>query len=662
MKKVLLFASILGYFMYLFPVFDCIEIKENNTGYYISNRGNNFLNIYPINRTFYWPVNYTSETYMFGSGFAFGTICLNDTLYSTGDDLSHPGISDFVPGDGSDNPAPYDDPFFRIYKSYDIHYPVDSTLSLVDVYCVYNDLDSSYRWISYSSPVRIVVEQQLYNFRAPKVENMIFMNFKIKNKNTGNFEKSYFSFWADPDIGSDYYNELLGFVEDEDIVYQFQLEGESGWHDTPGIISFKLLQGPIATETVDVYHDGSKIILPFQPICLTQFRNVNYTTYPADIEKRYLLSAGYKFWEFDSLNPENSYEPFPLWTQSLSGYPGKNLDSTSAGNKSLIFSSGPFDLNANDSMSVSMVVYLTKSPDSIISLGNLAKWWWKNRNTKYLQFLTPLNLQKISSQTIFSWVGNITFPKYSLHFLNLSTGVWYDVKDLTTNSYLFNPATFNDAVYLCGVGGYTDTSFIGDKNHLYILVDNAGKNGPPYIYSYEKSLTDDSIITLKWKTLDPDDNLSNSYIYFVSSTNDSVYKKTFEKTDTIFSLNLVQSLPEDNYKIVLISVDDSLLSDTSIVYHEFFLSGIDYDRKIENKNIFTFKVLQKKDLIELIVEGKKDDVEISLYNIEGRKMENIYSGSVDGTFRITRKLNLPCGIYFIKEKTTRKIQHIYLIK
>ncbi|MEJ5308104.1 MAG: hypothetical protein WHT27_07390 [candidate division WOR-3 bacterium] len=112
----------------------------------------------------------------------------------------------------------------------------------------------------------------------------------------------------------------------------------------------------------------------------------------------------------------------------------------------------------------------------------------------------------------------------------------------------------------------------------------------------------------------------------------------------------------------MISVDDSLLSDTSIVYHKFLLSGIKDDRKIENKNLFTFKVLQNKDLIELIIEGKKDDVEISLYNLEGRKIENIYSGSVDGIFRVTRKLNLPCGIYFVKERSTRKIQRIYLIK
>lgn len=577
MKKPFFLISVSIFFILCFAVFDQGKIEENNVGYFLTNFGINFQDVYAGNNSgLWWPKIYPQETYIFGSGMGFATLLLTDTTSSTSYYPSS-GTTEFVPGDGSDNSFPYDNPFFRVYKSYEIYYPFDSTLSLVDVYSVYNDLDSSYRLIASSKPVRIVVDQYTYNFRAPKMKDMIFIHFRIKNLNNIKLEKSYFTYWADNDIGDDFSNELLGFVENEDLVYQFQLTSETGWHDFPGILSFKLLQGPLATDTVDVYHDGSKLILPYQPICLTQFRNVTINSDPYDHIKRYIFAAGYRLEDFNPSDPESSFEPFPLWGSGIAGYPGNTEDSSAVNDKKFGFSSGPFDLEVGDSTDVSIVVYLTKNPDSIIPLAKLAKWWWNNRNVKYIQFLTPSNLQKISSPTLFSWSGNITFPKYSLHLLNLSNESWLDIEDITSNSYNLDPSTLDDGVYLCGVGGYTDTSFIGDKNHLYVLIDNAGKNGSPYILSFEKSITQDTIINLKWKVLDPDSNLLNNYIYFVNSNGDSIYKGVFDKNDSTFSFNIYKNLPNDSYDIVLISVDDSLCSDTAIDYYV-----VNFEREVGN--------------------------------------------------------------------------------
>ncbi|MGE3063019.1 MAG: T9SS type A sorting domain-containing protein [bacterium] len=578
MKRLFVFGLILLTALSTYAVYDQELIDANNIGIYISNFGIVGQNCETGASGCWWPSGFVAETYIFGSGMWIGglvdtafiisggdTTFFFDTLVSCGYNANSGG-TEFVPGDGSDNPAPYDDYAFRVYLSDQLEYPIDSILSQLDSYCVMNEMDESKHFTSENKPLGLVVEQFTYEFSSIILADVFFIRLSVINTTGKKIRQAYISYNIDSDIGNeagDAANDLLGFITEEDIGYQFQLEEEVGWTNYPGVIGWTYIQGPIATDTVDVYHDGSKIIYPGDSLGMTSFTNYTISNDPFTKQARYLAMAGYDYTVFDPLNPEASYHPFPSWGTGVIGYPGETQDSTLGADKRFMISSGPFDIQPYDTVELVVAFAINSDPDQIITTLNTAKNWWKNRNTDYVTLINPSIFQKVSSPFSFTWNASRTLPYYSLTLRNMNSGLTTAYSGDNTFSALIDPLTLQDGLYKWNISNYSFAEAIISKENRYVVIDNPGINGAPCIFAYE-SETDGGKINFNWRVSDPDNNLSYQTISLTDTNGRMVFSANLSPSDSQFSLNAYNNIPNGLYVFYLTAVDDSSAVDSLI--------------------------------------------------------------------------------------------------
>lgn len=341
----------------------------------------------------YWPSGYPGENYIYGCGVWFGALVdtlidgsdtLRDTLVSIGYNPNS-GSSEMVPGDAGDKPL-YTNTYEIVYKSTSNWPPkdadgnviFDSTVSMQDLYCEYSDKDPGQHLTIENLPLGIEIYQSNYAWVGPLKEDIIFMVYRVKNANEDgdNLNNCYIGVCTDNDIGNESgssANDLLGFIDtitvDGDfkqmnLGYQFQLDPEAGWSHDPGIVAFKYMQSPIATEDVDVYHDGSIVIDSGQEIGMSTFNYFTLATDPSTKQERYQVMAGYDHLNFDPNNPEAYFRPFPDWGEGTAGYPGQTQ--SEAGDKRFIMASGPFSLPNESMTTVVVAVMVAKNVDELL--------------------------------------------------------------------------------------------------------------------------------------------------------------------------------------------------------------------------------------------------------------------------------------------------------
>lgn len=405
MKRILVFISALLLFTGIFAKWDMIWSDYNNLNITVSNYGIIGHDVTTGNDGGYWPSGYPEENYIYGSGIWFAGLMDTffvycDTLVSTGYKPGG-GSSEFCPGDGSDAPE-YDNELERVYNSADDWPPMkadstvwfDSTFSDYDTYCFFSDKDPGQHFTAETLPMGITVKQWTYQWATGLLNDVVFLRHVIKNENEDSLDlyNCYYAFSVDADIG-DYTNDLAGFIDTMTVdymgasdtlmqlntAYQFQLEPETTWVHEPRIISLVMLETPITEQLVDLYHDGSFYIAPFSELGMTSYRYLTLATDPPTDEERYQVHAGYDYLTFDPSNPEESYKPFPLqndWGNKPSGYPGTAEDSTRAGDKRFIVSSGPFDLDYGDSTIVTIAFVINQQPSDIVpNTLSLMEFW-----------------------------------------------------------------------------------------------------------------------------------------------------------------------------------------------------------------------------------------------------------------------------------------------
>lgn len=385
-------------------VFDqrILDINQINT--YITNFAIFGQDVYSGNISgLYWPAGFPQETYVFGAGVWVGGIIENDdgtedTTMSCGY-YPNSASTEFVPGDindaSPDRPTPYNNPWDIVYISTSDNYGqpwplkttsgADSVVSMQDSYTEFNDMDLSYRLVPSSIPLEIEVKQTTYAWVGPLKEDIIFIKYDIQNKRSDkkDIKKCYVGIGADNDIGNeaqDAANDLLGFIDTMtvdyagvndtlmqiNVGYQFQLEEEANWTHFPGIVAYKYLESPKATEPIDLYHDGSFIIPAGERIGMTTFNYFTIQTDPSDHIKRYLVLAGYDHTRYNPNDPEASYRPFPNWGQGVPGFPGKTEDPTAAGDKRFAMASGPFTLKYDSTATVIIGIIISKNSDEML--------------------------------------------------------------------------------------------------------------------------------------------------------------------------------------------------------------------------------------------------------------------------------------------------------
>lgn len=578
MKKWMVLVLIAVVAFNLNAIYDQQLIDANNIGIYISNFGIVGQNNETGNSGCWWPASYPLETYIFGAGMWIGGLV--DTAFTvSGDDTTfyfdtlvscgynpQSGTTEFVPGDGSDNPSPYDDYSFKVYLSDELDYPIDSTLSQLDSYCSMNEMDESSHFSLENKPLGLVVEQFTYEFSSLILADVFFIRLNVINTTEKRIRQAYISYNVDSDIGNeadDAANDLLGFIVEEDIGYQFQLEDEAGWTNSPGVIGWTYIQGPVATDTVDIYHDGLKMIYPGDSLGMTSFRYFTIATDPFTKQKRYLAMAGYDHTDFNPLNPEASYTPFPSWGTGVDGYPGETEDSVLGADKRFLISSGPFDIQPYDTVELVVAFAIKSDPNQMVATLDAAKNWWKNRNTDYVTLINPSLFQKISSPFLFTWSASRTLPYYGLTFHNMNDGLTTGYSGDNGFSSLIDPLDLQDGLYKWNISNYSFAEVIISKENRYVLVDNPGINGAPVIFEYECEENEGNI-DFNWRVTDPDGNLAYQTISLVDRYGREVFNEYISPIDSQFSVNAYNTIPNGLYTVTLTAVDDSSAVDSII--------------------------------------------------------------------------------------------------
>ncbi|MEO0234304.1 MAG: hypothetical protein ABIN39_06750 [candidate division WOR-3 bacterium] len=386
-------------------IFDQRMLDINQINTWITNFAIFGQDVYSGNNSgLYWPAGFPQETYVFGAGVWVGGIIENDdgtadTTMSCGY-YPNSASTEFVPGDindaSPDRPTPYTNPWDIVYISTSDNYGqpwplkttsgADSVVSMQDSYTEFNDMDIAYRLVASSKPLEIEVKQTTYAWVGPLKEDIIFIKYEIQNKRSDHkdIKKCYVGIGADNDIGNEAgtaANDLLGFIDTMtvdyagvndtlmqiNVGYQFQLESEAGWTHFPGIVAYKYLESPRATEPIDLYHDGSFIIPAGERIGMTTFNYFTIQTDPSDHIKRYLVLAGYDHTIYNPNDPEASYRPFPTWGQGVPGYPGKTEDPTAKGDKRFAMASGPFTLKYDSTATVIIGIIISKNSAEMLN-------------------------------------------------------------------------------------------------------------------------------------------------------------------------------------------------------------------------------------------------------------------------------------------------------
>ncbi len=544
----------------------------------------------------YWPAGYPAENYVYGSGIWFaalvdtlisGTDTLRDTLVTIGYNPNS-GCSEFVPGDGSDGPA-YSNIYEIVYKSTSNWPPkdadgttiFDSTLSMQDTYCEYSDKDASHHFTSENKPLGIQVNQFTYSWVGPLLEDIQFIKITVKNDNPDfrDLKKCYFAYTADLDIGNESgvsANDILGFVDTITISdtlmqlntgYQFQLEEEAGWSHTPGIPSVVYLSSPIATYDIDLYHDSSYIIPMGDEIGMTSFNHFSLVTDPTTKQQRYQVMAGYNHMNYDTLDPEASYSPFPDWGNNNPGYPGQNEHSTQSGDKRFLMSCGPFDLPYGDSVSIVFAIAISKNPDDLIAHSLIVINLWNNYLNNKITLLAPADGAEISSNANFSWQPFAEKDSFRFDI----AGVYNDTVLMFTGAnsgiYNFNTLSLPDNKYKWNVWNYDYWFFESHSDKRLVIINNPNVNGVPHIDAFDANIPSDRCY-LTWDIFDPDgDNILKHIVIIREIYNDTLL--TINTYDDNYSFSAYNYLPDGDYKAFIRAIDDSLASDSSCDYFSY---------------------------------------------------------------------------------------------
>lgn len=585
--------------LFIHADFDAVMHDFNDVNAYISNYGMIAHDASTTLPGLYWPSGYPSETYAYGGGLWIGGLVdaggsSYDTIVAFGYNPMT-GNTDFMPGDLSSAPL-YDSDSLIVYMSdssnngYD--WPLknsamrDSVISGLDSYAEFYKVDSAYDNGIIMNPLGVKIIQNGYQWGGP-LKDCLVLKFKIINIRTDmkDIEQCYLGAMFDFDIGDElvYHNDLLGFIDTMTVdygsssdtlmqintMYQFQLPLEPGWSHKPAKPSVTMLESPIANDTVDLYHDGSFLILPGEELGMTSCRFYSITNDPDSIFQKYLNLAGYDHVTYNPAFPESSFIPFPDWGFNIMGFPGQTEDSTEAGDKRLLISSGHFTLAYGDTADFTICIMMNQASEDILPSALNIKYLWNNFNSM-INLISPSNDTIISSSCSFEWSCDSVIDSFSLELLSMNQDPHVYINGINTFSYSFDPSAVVDGIYKWRVWNYDSLFRIANSAQRLITIDNPGINGRPAILSLTRSMPD-YIMKVKWDARDPESSSILSRLIFARQSTGDTVVDFWTWADSAL-INAYTLLPNDAYSIFLIAYDDSMASDTASTFADIAVS------------------------------------------------------------------------------------------
>lgn len=319
--------------------------------------------------------------------------------------------SEFIPGNmenGTYNPN-WQDNQYRVYKikrgdtpGSNVDYanwptsdgaPVDETgnpalLGDQLLWSVYNDADASMHQNESggTEPLGVEVQQSTFAFaRSGALGDCIFMKFKFINKGSDSLEDMYVSIWADPDLGNAS-DDLVGCDTALSLGYCYNSGPDDIYGAAPPAVGFDFFQGPIVPgEDTDTAYVSGVPKPGYKNLPMTSFAKYINGEDPRSSAQTYDFMNGLR------KNPgtglmEPAIDPTngDTTTFVLSGDPVTGIGwlDTSPDDRRLMMSSGPFDMNPNDTQEVVCAVLV-------------------GQGTNPLNSITVLRTTDVAAQTVF---------------------------------------------------------------------------------------------------------------------------------------------------------------------------------------------------------------------------------------------------------------------
>ena len=118
-------------------------------------------------------------------------------------------------------------------------------------WCVYNDGVPGNLRLRFAGvdPVGLEIHQSLFGYASITLGNVIFIRYELLNTGKVNtkLDSVYFSTWADPDLGTDYFNDLAGCDTLRNSGFAYNAEGSDPAYGV-AVPSFfiRFLEGPVS--------------------------------------------------------------------------------------------------------------------------------------------------------------------------------------------------------------------------------------------------------------------------------------------------------------------------------------------------------------------------------------------------------------------------------
>jgi Right handed beta helix region/Dockerin type I domain len=243
------------------------------------------------------------------------------------------------------------------------------------LWCIYNDggLHQNYSYGGGTLPLGVEVQQTVWGSELPGEENVIYLKYKLYNRGPNVIDSFYFSYWADPDIGTST-DDLVG----NDTTYGLFFAYNGGpydqyYDDAPAAWGGKVLFGPVipAPESTAIF-DGHP---------MPGYRNVGMNSFAFYFNGRDPDSPQQLFDFMKGLNATGPGGSYPYYDPNLgfetkfplAGDPisGTGWNDVSPSDKRLLANFGPFIFNPGDSQQVVLKLAACAEINRLYSLSRL---------------------------------------------------------------------------------------------------------------------------------------------------------------------------------------------------------------------------------------------------------------------------------------------------
>ena len=226
---------------------------------------------------------------------------------------------------------------------------------------VFNDADTTAHYNRFSTPpLGLEVQQTVWAFdRADAFGDMMFMKYFIINKGGNLIDSTYFSFWADIDLGSAT-DDLIGVDTVLSLGYSYNDGADNIYGAAPPAIGYDFFQGPI----VESVGDTAKVSRHFRSSGMAPgFRNLPMTSLahyegggaigngdPRTAQEMYFFQQGLDGLGNVKIDPTTNQPT----TFSYPGDPvtGEGWNRTDGSDLRLMLSTGPFTFAPGDTQEI----------------------------------------------------------------------------------------------------------------------------------------------------------------------------------------------------------------------------------------------------------------------------------------------------------------------